>query len=70
MVHLSCLTIDELKRQHANSGPQGQDSGHLLIDKLSAYSPDSEIPVMVTDGESERFSLGVRQEASPNQPTP
>ena len=64
MVHLSYLTLDALKHQHA----EGQGVEDLLIEKLSAYSPDSEIPVMVTDGESERFSFGVRQETQPDQP--
>ncbi len=70
MVHLSYLTLDALKNQHAISGPAIQDDGNLLIEKLSAYSPDSEIPVMVTDGESERFSLGIKQETPPIQPAP
>jgi hypothetical protein len=65
MVHLSYLTLEALKHQQAHSGPAVQDDGDLLIEKLSAYSPDSEIPVMVTDGESERFSLGVKQETQP-----
>ncbi len=61
MVHLSYLTLDTLKHHHEHSGLQGGDGGDRLIEKLSAYSPDAEIPVMVTDGESERFSFGVRQ---------
>ena len=61
-IHLSYLTLDALKHQQSHPGPTTiQDSGDLLIEKLSAYSPDCEIPVMVTDGKSERFSLGVRQ---------
>ena len=68
MVHLSYLTLDALKIEHALSGTAVQDDGDLLIAKLSAYSPESEIPVMVTDGESERFSLGVRHVTQPNQP--
>ena len=68
MVHLSYLTLDALKHQHAHTGPDGRGNGDLLIEKLSAYSPDSEIPVMVTDGESERFSLGVRNGTQPGQP--
>ena len=68
MVHLSYLTLDALKHQHTRSGPEDRDSGDLLIEKISTYSPDSEIPVMVTDGESERFSLGVKRLARPIQP--
>jgi hypothetical protein len=70
MVHLSYLTLDTLKHQHAHSGLDSHGDGDLLIEKLSAYSPDSEIPVMVTDGESERFSFGVKQETTPIQPAP
>jgi hypothetical protein len=33
----------------------------MLIDKLSKYSPEFEIPVMVTDGISRRYSVGVRR---------
>lgn len=64
MVHLSYLTLAALKHKHAHPGPEGQGHGDLLIEKLSAYSPDSEIPVMVTDGECERFSFGVKQVAT------
>jgi hypothetical protein len=70
MVHLSYLTLDALKHQHTHSGPEGQDDGDLLIEKISTYSPDSEIPVMVTDGESERFSFGVRRVTQSIQPAP
>jgi hypothetical protein len=61
MVHLSYLTLDALRLGQAHTGPGGRVNGDQLIEKLSAYSPDTEIPVMVTDGESERFSLGVKQ---------
>ena len=61
MVHLSYMTLDSLKHQHAHAGLENPAAGDLLIDKLSAYSPDSEIPVMVTDGMSERFSFGIKQ---------
>ena len=69
MVHLSYLTLEELKHQHAHSRPEGQDNGGLLIEKISTYTPDSEILVMVTDGESERLSLGIKRPARPVQPT-
>lgn len=68
MVHLSYWTLDGLKHQHTHSSPEGQDNGDLLIEKLAAYSDDSEIPVMVTDGEAERFSLGAKQETQPIRP--
>ena len=61
-VHLSYLTLDALKHQPRHAGLEGQDHGDMLIEKVSSYSPDSEIPVMVTDGESQRFSLGIKQE--------
>jgi hypothetical protein len=70
MVHLSYLTLDALKHGYTHYGPVGRANGDLLIEKLSAYSPDSEIPVMVTDGETERFSFGVKQEMPPIQPVP
>ncbi len=37
--------------------------GAMIIEKISEYSLDSQIPVMVTDGESERLSFGIRQAA-------
>lgn len=64
MVHLSYLTLDTLKHLHINAGPEDQDYGAMLIEKISAYYPDSEIPVVVTDGESEQFSLGSRVRSS------
>jgi len=63
MVHLSYLTLDTLKRRHSNAGSEDQGYGAMLIEKITAYCPDSEIPVMVTDGESERLSFGVRRVA-------
>jgi hypothetical protein len=68
MVHLSYMTLDALKTQHRHCSPAGMDKGNLLIERISTYSPDSEIPVMVTDGESERFSFGVRQGLQSVQP--
>ena len=68
-VHLSYMTLDALIHQHAHTGPENRDGGDLLIDKLSAYSPDSEIPVMVTDGMSQRFSFGIKQGNRPIQPS-
>jgi len=65
LVHFSYLTLDVLKLQHTHSGPRARVDAELLIEKLSTYSPDSEIPVMVTDGKSERFSLGTRRPAQP-----
>lgn len=61
MVHLSYLTLDTLKQRRVNAGPQDRGCGAKLIKRISAYCPDSEIPVMVTDGVSERLSFGVRQ---------
>lgn len=60
MVHLSYLTLDMLRHLHTD-GSKSRDSGAMLIEKIAAYSPDSEIAVMVSDGESERLSFGVRQ---------
>ena len=63
MVHLSYLTLDTLKHLHTNAGSEHQDYETMLIEKISAYYPDSEIPVVVTDGEYEQFSFGLRQAA-------
>ncbi|HYK88996.1 MAG TPA: hypothetical protein VE398_09510 [Acidobacteriota bacterium] len=61
MVHLSFLTLDTLKRLHTSARPKDRDYGAMIIEKVSGYYPDSQIPVVVTDGESEQFSFGVRQ---------
>ena len=61
MVHLSFLTLDTLKHLQANAGPEDRGYGTMIIEKVSEYYPDSQIPVMVRDGESEQFSFGVRQ---------
>jgi len=60
-MHLSYLTLDRLKCLHGNGGQEDHGHGARLIEKISAYSPGAEIPVLVTDGESERLSVGVRQ---------
>ena len=61
MVHLSFLTLDTLKHLQANAGPDDRGYGAMIVERVSGYNPDSQIPVVVTDGESERFSFGVRQ---------
>lgn len=61
MVHLSFLTLDTLKHFQANAGPDDRGYGAMIIEKVSGYYPDSQIPVVVTDGESEQFSFGVKQ---------
>ena len=63
MVHLSYLTLDTLKQLHGNACAEDRDSGAMVISKISEYRPDSEIPVMVTDGITRRLSFGVRQPA-------
>ena len=63
MVHLSYLTLEAVKHQHAHSGPDVEENGKLLVEKVNTYSPDSEVLVMVTDGEYERFSIGVKKSA-------
>jgi hypothetical protein len=62
MGHLSYLTLDTLKHQQNNVHLNGPDYKGMLIEKTSAYYPDSEILVVVTDGEYERLSVGSRQE--------
>ncbi len=62
-VHLSYLTLEGLRNQLAYSGVEGDESAELLAERVSNYSPDSEVLVMVTDGKSERFSIGVKRTA-------
>jgi hypothetical protein len=61
MVHLSYLTLDTLKQLHTIADPKHTAYGAILIEKVSKYLPGTEIPVVVTDGECEQFSFGIRQ---------
>jgi len=61
MEHLSYLTLDRLKHRLGTTNLNDRDSRALLVDKLSSYSPSSEILVMVTDGEYERFMVGSKE---------
>jgi hypothetical protein len=61
LVHLSYLTLDALKHLQANAGLEDRVHGAMIIEKISGYHPDSQIAVVVTDGESEQFSFGVRR---------
>lgn len=61
MVHLSYLTLDALKHLQTSAGPDDRGYGAMIIEKVSGYLPDSQIPVVVTDGQSHQFSFGVRQ---------
>jgi hypothetical protein len=61
MEHLSYLTLDKLKHRQINTHLNDRDYRGMLIDKISTYSPSSEVLVMVTDGENERFLVGSRQ---------
>jgi hypothetical protein len=61
MEHLSYLTINKLINRPGIANLNGRDSRVPLMDKLSSYSPSSEILVMVTDGEYERFIVGSKQ---------
>jgi hypothetical protein len=63
-VRLLYLTLDKLKQLHRNAAPEDQDGKAMLVNKISAYSPDSEIAVVFTDGETERLSFGVRIHAT------
>ena len=63
MVHISYLPLDGLKRLQLYAGPENADYGLMIIEKVSEYSPGSQIPVVVSDGASERFSYGTRQAA-------
>ncbi len=61
MVHLSYLSVDALKRRQTNAGLGKRRHRAMIIERVSRYSPDSQIPVVVTDGESGRFSLFERR---------
>ena len=63
MVHLSYLTLDTLKQQYGDARVEDRDNEAMVIRRISGYCPDSEIPVMVTDGVNKRLSFGVRQPA-------
>lgn len=63
MVHISYLPIETLKLLQEYAGPENAGYGSMIIEKVSGYSLGSQIPVMVSDGESERFSFGIRQAA-------
>ena len=63
MVHISYLPLDALKLLQLHAGPENAGHGLMIIEKVSEYSPGSQMPVIVSDGESERFSLGIRQAA-------
>lgn len=63
MVHISYLPLETLKLLQLYAGPKNTGYGLRIIERVSEYSPGSQIPVVVSDGESERFSLGIRQAA-------
>ena len=63
MVHISYLPLDALKLLQSDAGPENASHGLMIIERVSEYSPGSQIPVVVSDGESERFSFGIRQAA-------
>jgi hypothetical protein len=59
--HLCYLTLDKFKHRQGITNLKDRDSRVMLIDKISSYSPSSEVLVMVTDGEYERFLVGSKQ---------
>ena len=61
MVHISYLPLATLKLLQLYAGPENGSYGLMIIERVSEYSPGSQIPVVVSDGESERFSFGTRQ---------
>jgi hypothetical protein len=61
MGHLSYLTLDTLKHRRIDGCLNDSDYRLMIIEKISTYYPSSEILVVVTDGEYERFSVGSRQ---------
>jgi hypothetical protein len=60
MVHLSYQTLDTLKNLWTSTGSDERGFGAMIVEKVSNYLPGSQISVVVTDGKSEHFSLGVR----------
>jgi hypothetical protein len=63
MGHLWYLTLDALEHQQINAHLNDRDYKAMLIEKISTYSPSSEILVVVTDGEYEQLTVGSRQAA-------
>ena len=63
MVHISYLPLDALKLLQLYAGPENASYGLRIIERVSEYSLGSQIPIMVSNGESEHFSLGIRQAA-------
>jgi hypothetical protein len=63
MVHISYLALDALKLLQSNAAREKVNYGLMIIEKVSACSAGWEIPVVVSDGESERFSFGTRKAA-------
>jgi hypothetical protein len=63
MVHISYVPLDTLKLLQLYAGPENASYGLTIIARISEYSPGSQIPVVVSDGESERFSCGIRRAA-------
>jgi hypothetical protein len=60
-VHLSYLALDTLTQLQQRVDLDDHDYRAMLIDKLSTYRPECEIPVIVTDGVSRQYSVGIRQ---------
>jgi hypothetical protein len=58
-VHISYLTLEALINREFEK--PGACDHREAIDKVSSYSLESEIPIMVTDGKERRFSVGIRQ---------
>jgi hypothetical protein len=63
MIRVTYLPLDALRILQLYAGPENAGYGLMIIEKVSEYSPGLEIPVVVSDGESEHFSLGIRQAA-------
>jgi hypothetical protein len=61
MERLSYLMLDTLKHRQINANLNNRDHRVMLIERISTYYPSSEILVVVTDGQYERFSIGSRQ---------
>jgi len=57
MAHLSYLTLDTPKHRQINGRLNHGNYSVMLVEKISTYYPSSEVLVVVTDGEYERFSV-------------
>ncbi len=61
MVHISYMPLGTLLFLQINASSENRDYGAMIIEKVSDYAPGTEIPMVISDGETERFLVGIRQ---------